>query len=71
MADVLFIDKGVPTVGIAYMSSYLKENNHKVSYFRASMKGAFLPNVEFDVDRYIEDKLDGAVDIFSTDDQRL
>ena len=64
MANLLFVDKGVPTVGIAYMASYLKENNHDVRYFRSSMKGMFLPNMEFDLFNHIDNQLGGDVDIF-------
>ena len=64
MARLLFVDKGVPTVGIAYMASYLKESGHDVRYFRSSMKGMFLPNVEFDLFDHIDNELDGKVDVF-------
>lgn len=64
MANILFIDKGVPTVGIAYMAAYLKQSKHTVKYFRASMKSMFLPNVEFDIENHIDNDLGMKVDLF-------
>ena len=64
MANILFIDKGLPSIGIAYMASFLKMHNHKVNYLRASLKSMFLPNIETDIDSYIKNQLKKKVDIF-------
>ncbi|MCP4649288.1 MAG: B12-binding domain-containing radical SAM protein [PVC group bacterium] len=64
MANILFVDKGIPSIGIAYMASFLKKYGHRVHYLRASLKSMFSPNVEIDVDSYIKNKLGNKVDIF-------
>ena len=64
MANILFIDRGIPNIGIAYMSSYLNKHNHNVHYFRASLKSMFVPNLEIEIDSYITDVLHEKVDIF-------
>lgn len=64
MANLLFIDKGMPNVGIAYMASFLRKEGHTVDYIRASLKSMFLPNVEIDVPHYINTVFKKKVDMF-------
>jgi radical SAM superfamily enzyme YgiQ (UPF0313 family) len=64
MANLLFIDKGMPNVGVAYMASYLRKEGHTVDYVRASLKSMFLPNIEIDLPDYINTVLNKKIDMF-------